>query len=93
MTSNNEVAYYLIFDTNVLFQTYEKKADFTSFSFNATYKNIIDMINQLDIYNQVVLGIPLVVWSEMEKQINKEDFPRIFHTGEPHNKLLRVHKN
>ena len=69
MTSNNEVAYYLIFDTNVLFQTYEKKADFTSFSFNATYKNIIDMINQLDIYNQVVLGIPLVVWSEMEKQI------------------------
>lgn len=46
-----------------------EKADFTSFSFNATYKNIIDMINQLDIYNQVVLGIPLVVWSEMEKQI------------------------
>lgn len=69
MTSNNEVAYYLIFDTNVLFQAYEKKADFTSFSFNATYKNVIDMINQLDIYNQVVLGIPLVVWSEMEKQI------------------------
>ena len=32
-------------------------------------KNIIDMINQLDIYNQVVLGIPLVVWSENGKQI------------------------
>ena len=46
MTSNNEVAYYLIFDTNVLFQTYEKKADFTSFSFNATYKNIIDIDNR-----------------------------------------------
>ena len=56
------------------------------------------MINQLDIYNQVVLGIPLVVWSEngkkqiiekhdellltYQKDNNKEDFPRIFHTGE-----------
>ena len=55
-----------------LFQTYEKKADFTSFSFNATYKNIIDMINQLDIYNQVVLGIPLVVWSENGKTDYRE---------------------
>lgn len=26
-----------------------KKADFTSFSFNSTYENIIDLINQLDI--------------------------------------------
>lgn len=69
MTSNNEVVYYLIFDTNVLFQAYEKKADFTSFSFNATYKNVIDMINQLDIYDQVILGIPSVVWNEMENQI------------------------
>ena len=69
MTLNNEVVYYLIFDTNVLFQAYEKKADFTSFSFNATYKNVIDMINQLDIYDQVILGIPSVVWNEMENQI------------------------
>lgn len=69
MRSNNEIAYYLIFDTNVLFQAYEKKADFTSFSFNATYENVIDMINQLDIYSQVVLAIPSVVWNEMERQI------------------------
>lgn len=81
MTSNNEVAYYLIFDTNVLFQTYEKKADFTSFSFNATYENVIDLINQLDIYNQVVLAIPSVVWNEMEKQII-----------EKHDKLLSAYK-
>ncbi len=69
MSSNDEIAYYLIFDTNTLFQSYEKKADFTSFSFNSTYGNVIDMINQLDIYNQVSLMIPTVVWSEMEKQI------------------------
>ncbi len=69
MVSSDEIAYYLIFDTNVLFQTYEKKADFTTFSFNATYENVIDMINQLDIYDQVILAIPSVVWSEMEKQI------------------------
>ena len=52
-----------------MFQAYEKKADFTSFSFNSTYENIIDMINQLDIYSQVVLVIPSVVWGELEQQI------------------------
>ena len=79
MVSNDKIAYYLVFDTNVLFQTYEKKADFTTFGFNATYENVIDMINQLDIYDQVILAIPSVVWSEMERQIiennyNKETF-------------------
>lgn len=69
MSSNNEITYYLIFDTNVLFQPYEKRADFTSFNFNTTYQNVIDMINQLDIYTQVVLVIPSVVWHEMERQI------------------------
>lgn len=47
MSSSNETRYCLIFDTNALFQAYEKKADFTSFSFNATFDNVIDMINQL----------------------------------------------
>ncbi len=69
MSSSNETAYYLIFDTNALFQSYTKKADFSSFSFNATYENVIDMINQLDIYNQVAIAIPSVVWNEMELQI------------------------
>ena len=58
MKSSNETIYYLIFDTNALFQAYEKKADFTTFSFNATYENVIDMINKLDIYNQVTVAIP-----------------------------------
>lgn len=69
MESSDELKYYFVFDTNVLFQAYEKKADFTTFCFNATYENVIDMINQLDIYNQVILAIPSVVWSEMEKHI------------------------
>ena len=81
MVSNDKMAYYLIFDTNVLFQTYEKKANFTAFSFNATYENVIDMINQLDIYDQVILAIPSVVWSEMEKQII-----------EKHDELLLLYK-
>lgn len=55
MSSSNEIMYCLIFDTNALFQAYEKKADFTTFSFNSTFENVIDMINQLDIYNQVSL--------------------------------------
>lgn len=69
MNSSNEVTYWLIFDTNVLFQAYEKKADFTSFSFNATFENVINMVNKLDIYNQVTIAIPSVVWNEMKKQI------------------------
>lgn len=82
MSLNDEIVYYLIFDTNVLFQTYEKKADFTSFNFNATYDNVIDMINRLDIYNRVILAIPSVVWNEMEKQIIDK-----------HDELLLKYKN
>ena len=69
MNSNNEITYCLIFDTNALFQAYDKKADFTTFNFNATFDNVIDMINRLDIYSQVTIAIPSVVWNEMERQI------------------------
>lgn len=68
MKSNNK-EYFLIFDTNVLYRKYDKKADFSLFSFNSTFNNIIDFINQLDIYEQVIIVIPEVVWKEMEKQI------------------------
>ncbi len=65
---NNCIVWF--FDTNALFQAYEKKADFTTFSFNSTFENVIDMINQLDIYNQVTrLAIPSVVWTKWKKQI------------------------
>ena len=69
MKSSNDLEYWLIFDTNALFQTYEKKANFKTFSFNATFENVVGMIEQLDIYAQVTVAIPSVVWSEMEKQI------------------------
>lgn len=82
MNLNDEVTYCLIFDTNALFQAYERKADFTAFSFNATFENVIDMINKLDIYNQVTIAIPSVVWNEMEKQII-----------EKHDELLKNYKN
>ena len=82
MSSNNKVTYCLIFDTNALFQAYEKRADFTTFSFNATFENVIDMINKLDIYNQVTVAIPSVVWNEMEKQII-----------EKHDELLLTYKS
>lgn len=82
MNLSNETTYWLIFDTNALFQAYEKKADFTTFNFNATFENIIDMINQLDIYNQVTVAIPSIAWNEMEKQII-----------EKHDELLLTYKN
>lgn len=61
--------YFVIFDTNVLYHAYDKKADFSSFSFNSTYENIVGYINQLDIYERVTIVIPTVVWNEMEHQI------------------------
>ncbi len=67
--NSNPQEYYVIFDTNALFHAYEKKADFSSFSFNSTYENVIGFINQLDIYERVVIVIPTVVWEEMECQI------------------------
>ena len=76
MSSNNK-EYFIIFDTNVLFQRYESKADFSSFSFNSTYDNVVNMINQLDIYESVNLVIPSVVWREIEKQIIEKHDERI----------------
>lgn len=61
--------HFVIFDTNVLYHTYDKKADFSSFSFSGTFDNVINFINQLDIYEQVVVVIPTVVWREMTHQI------------------------
>lgn len=68
MASSNK-EYFVVFDTNILYQPYEKKADFTAFSFNATFKNVIDLINELDIYEKVTVAIPTVTWEEMTKQI------------------------
>ena len=61
--------YFVIFDTNVLYHAYDKKADFSAFSFNSTYENVVGYINQLDIYERVTIVIPTVVWNEMERQI------------------------
>lgn len=70
MKSNlQEQEYFIIFDTNALYHAYVKKADFTSFSFNSTYENVVDFINRLDIYERVVIVIPTVVWEEMKRQI------------------------
>lgn len=91
--NSNVQEYYVIFDTNVLYHSYDKKADFSTFSFNGTYENVVGFINQLDIYERVAIVIPTVVWEEMEHQIvdahqskirefrdraNKHHFPEIF---------------
>ena len=90
--NSNVQEYYVIFDTNALYHAYDKKADFTTFSFNGTYENVVGFINQLDIYERVAIVIPAVVWEEMEHQIvdahqakirefrdraNKHHFPEI----------------
>lgn len=73
--SNKE--YFVVFDTNILHQQYDKKANYTAFSFNSTFKNVIDLINELDIYEKVTVAIPEVVWEEMTKQIIEAHDKRI----------------
>ena len=41
--------YIVVFDTNILYQKYDKKADFLDFAFNSTYDNVISLVSQLDI--------------------------------------------
>ena len=61
--------YFVIFDTNVLYQHYDKGADYSSFSFGSNYDDIINCINELDIYEKVTVAIPTVVWYELFQQI------------------------
>lgn len=65
MTSNE---YLIVFDTNILYVPYKERADFTTFHFNSTFKNVLDKIEELDLYEHVKVGVPTVVWQEMTKQ-------------------------
>ena len=66
---SNDKKYFLVFDTNILHQTYQNQADFSTFSLNTAFENVIEMINQLDIYDNVEVAISVVVWSELKRQI------------------------
>ena len=68
-TDKKTKEYIVVFDTNILYQKYDQKADFLNFAFNSTYDNVISLVSQLDIYEKVKIAIPTVVWNEMEKQI------------------------
>lgn len=67
-------SFYVIFDTNILYKTYNKHADFNEFSFGTTFESIINRINELDIYERVNVVVPSVVWKEMiEQEISSHD--------------------
>lgn len=74
MSSSSEITYCLIFDTNALFQAYEKKADFTTFSFNATFEHVVGMIEQLDIYEYVTIAIPYRLSIQKKKMKIRYEF-------------------
>ena len=66
--------YYIIFDTNILYRRYDKHGDFNEFSFSSTFQNVIDIVNEFDLYEYVTIVIPSVVWSEMiEQEIESHD--------------------
>lgn len=66
--------YYIIFDTNILYRKYDKRGDFNEFSFSSTFQNVIDIVNEFDLYEYVTIVIPNVVWNEMiEQEIESHD--------------------
>ncbi len=86
--------YLVVFDTNTLHINYNKKGDFTRFYFNATLDNVINKIEELDIYSNIKIALPVVVWEELKKQriqafntkflevknkIEKYKFPQLFY--------------
>lgn len=66
--------YYIIFDTNILYKKYDKRGDFNEFSFNSTFQNVIDLVNEFDLYEYITIVIPNIVWNEMiEQEIENHD--------------------
>lgn len=66
--------YYIIFDTNILYRRYDKHGNFNEFSFSSTFQNVIDIVNEFDLYEYVTIVIPSVVWNEMiEQEIESHD--------------------
>lgn len=86
--NSNPQEYFVIFDTNTLYHSYDKKTDFSSFAFNGTYENVIGFINQLDIYEKVTAVVPTVVWNEMEHQIVEAHQTKIIDFREKMRKYL-----
>lgn len=60
--------YLLVFDTNTLYYEVEKKPDFKNFAFHGDFEEVYKIIEKLDIYENVEIGIPKIVWKELEKQ-------------------------
>ncbi|MDU7336741.1 MAG: PIN domain-containing protein [Clostridium sp.] len=60
--------YYIIFDTNTLYVNHKTYGDFTGFSFNSTFDNVVGILEELDIYEHITVLVPTVVYEEMKKQ-------------------------
>ena len=61
----NKKDFFIIFDTNTLFHSYDKRGDFTSFYFNKTFDNIVEMVAKLDIYSiEHQIMIPFIMDEE-----------------------------
>lgn len=69
--------YLIVFDSNVLNVRHDKRGDFTRFHFHSTFDNIIDKLEELDIYPNVSVAIPIVVWEEMKEQKIEDYYKKI----------------
>lgn len=57
--------YTIILDSNYLYNSYKSGGDFSKFAFNKPFYNLIEKIEEFDIYDYVNIGIPEVVYNEI----------------------------
>ena len=59
--------YYVVFDTNILYSSYNK-GDFTTFALNSAFEDVVNFVEQLDMYSYVTILIPDAVYEELKTQ-------------------------
>jgi len=68
MISKSKDNHVVIFDTNILHETADNKCNYTNFSFNKLFQNIVDEIEARDLIESVSIAIPEVTWNELYTQ-------------------------
>lgn len=58
----------IVYDTNIMYKSGDKGLDFSSFSLNSRYSNLVEYIEKNDLIDQVQIIIPKLVVEELKKQ-------------------------
>lgn len=58
----------IVFDTNIMFKSGDKGIDFSSFSLNSKYSNLVEYVEKNDLVEKVQIIVPKIVFEELKIQ-------------------------